>query len=126
LDENKKERLIEWVVDVFGKLLVKVVARRETLKCKKNKVPLMTSNTSKSNGKTWLDDDVIYLEEVKEVIDLPKFDARTVQANEASVRLSDIQKDELKDFIVSVAELYSENSFHCFEHAAHVTMSKSS
>lgn len=75
--------------------------------------------------KTWMDDDVNYLQEVKEVIDLPKFDVRTVKANEASVILSDSLKDELKDFVVSVAELYSDNRFHCFEHAVHVTMSKS-
>jgi hypothetical protein len=118
MDEKWTERLIEWVLDVFGKLLVKIVARRDALKPKNMK----RSESLPSVDKTRFENDINYLDEVKEVIDLPKFDVRAVQAKEASIILSSVLMEELKDFIVSVASLYRDNRFHCFDHAVHVTM----
>jgi hypothetical protein len=118
MDENRTERLTEWLIDVFAKLLVKIMARRNALKSKSFK----PSTSLFGVGRTWFENDVNYLEEVKEVINLPKFDVRTVQADEATIILSAVIMEELKNFIISVAALYRDNRFHCFDHAVHVTM----
>ena len=60
--------------------------------------------------------------EVQESIALPTEPARYLQ-DPAKVVLSSSVKNELRDFVSSIAFLYRENHFHCFDHATHVLMS---
>jgi len=69
----------------------------------------------------------LIIDEVAEVITLPKFDSRytippsTTQAT--SKLLPDEIKFQMKDFVASVAAMYRDTPFHNFDHASHVTMS---
>jgi len=60
--------------------------------------------------------------EVQESIALPTEPARYLQ-DPAKVVLSTSVKSELRDFVSSIAFLYRDNHFHCFDHATHVLMS---
>jgi hypothetical protein len=68
------------------------------------------------------------LDEVKEVIILPKFDAAKAAAlrdDYRKVKISNTVKAQLKEYVSTIASTYRSNSFHNFEHACHVTMSVS-
>merc|ERR1711988_986588 len=65
------------------------------------------------------------LDEVKEVITLPEFNARA--ANKSGdyefLELPEAVSRQLHEYVRSIAGLYRNNPFHNFEHASHVTMS---
>jgi hypothetical protein len=64
------------------------------------------------------------IDEVKEIISLPRYRARTdVMGEEESVLLPEIVVQELHDYVTTTAAMYNPNDFHNFEHASHVTMS---
>ena len=70
-------------------------------------------------GKTCLD-------EVKEVIRLPKFDARTaaIRSSDSNmVTIKPVVLEQLREFVFTIACMYKDNPFHNFEHACHVTQS---
>jgi hypothetical protein len=73
-----------------------------------------------SEGKTCLD-------EVTEVIRLPKFEAKAAAIGDEykKVQISETVKAQLREYVSIIASSYRDNSFHNFEHACHVTMSVS-
>jgi hypothetical protein len=68
-------------------------------------------------GKTCLD-------EVTEVIKLPKFDAKlaALENNKKEVEISSEVSSQLREYVSVIASMYHDNPFHNFEHACHVTM----
>ena len=64
------------------------------------------------------------LNEVKEVIALPKFDPNQLRkvVDPEAISLSVEVRNQLRDFITEIAKLYRNNLFHNFEHASHVTL----
>lgn len=73
------------------------------------------------------DDDLdkIVVDEVAEIITLPKFTAKSIKALDKahSVVLDEEVISQMKDYITTIASMYRKNPFHNFEHASHVTMS---
>lgn len=64
------------------------------------------------------------LDEVKEIITLPAFDAGLAKLEDPdNVVISDTVEHELRSLIACIAETYRQNPFHNFEHASHVVMS---
>ena len=67
----------------------------------------------------------IVLDEVCEVITLPKYDAEAV-ANQVDPRTIDLGHNvetQLREYVTTIASLYqASNAFHSFHHASHVTM----
>jgi hypothetical protein len=65
------------------------------------------------------------LDEVQEVLEMPKFDERTAEAMDDfdKVHVSNEMVQSLRDYVTLVAGSYRNNPFHSFEHACHVTMS---
>lgn len=65
------------------------------------------------------------LNEVAEIITLPKFDGKTRQqrVSQQSTDLSPEVVAQLRTFVEAMAGKYRDNPFHNFEHASHVTMS---
>jgi 3'5'-cyclic nucleotide phosphodiesterase/Adenylate and Guanylate cyclase catalytic domain len=61
-------------------------------------------------------------DEVQESIALPTEPARYLQ-DPTKVILSPVVRNQLRDFVSTIALLYQENHFHCFDHASHVLMS---
>jgi class 3 adenylate cyclase len=116
LSSKKMTRLVEWNVDVLFRLLKQIVAARSGQPSKRRTDHV--AETSSTTGKTVLD-------EVTDIISLPKFDAETAE------KLKDVESIEidkkvfaqLRTFVFNVAAMYQDNPFHNFEHASHVTMS---
>lgn len=109
--DAKTQRLVDWNVDVLARLLKQVTARRGVASTK-------NTLTIERN------DEQMVLDEVREIIKLPRYDQRVVTQEdvEGTVLSPDIMT-QLRDFVATIASLYRDNPFHNFEHASHVTMS---
>ena len=120
--DNKEDRLINWQVEIFTQLLKQVVARRDATAAASSKhgpsSSLAPSHWTQDPNKTCLD-------EVKEIITLPEFDAHAVKLQEdpEQVDLGQTVIGQLRAYISTIASMYRKNDFHSFEHACHVTMS---
>ncbi|KAL7569354.1 hypothetical protein ACA910_010443 [Epithemia clementina (nom. ined.)] len=124
--DDKTQRLVEWNVEIMVKLLRQIVARREGCEILVGRKSWKTTVLDREkweeeiggNGGTVLD-------EVKEVIMLPKFDHAVAKASRTAkpIELSLTVLAQLRDYITFVATMYTDKPFHNFEHASHVTMS---
>jgi hypothetical protein len=114
LDE-RIARLIDWNTDILAQMLRQIVSRRCATK---HKSEGDVNSVANNDGR-------IVIDEVKEVIKLPEFDAAALrnQVDPESVQLDMNVLSELRDFVVAIASSYQNNSFHNFEHCSHVTMS---
>jgi hypothetical protein len=102
---EKEVRLVEWIVDLLHEHIKKLVAIRTTEE---------TETTGPAfykppEGQTSLD-------EVAEVIRLPKFNVKNIEAVEdiRSVVISPEVMQQLKDFVSTIASMYHDNDFHNF------------
>ena len=124
LSSGKISRLVDWNVDVLSRLLRQVVARR-------NAINQMSSDSSVAPSPPSLNNDPnstsTVLEEVREIIELPRFDPNVarVQQDPETIELDETVVAELREYVANVAAMYHDNPFHNFEHASHVTMSVS-
>jgi hypothetical protein len=117
LASDKTRRLIDWNVEVLLRLLGQIVACRITHPVKISGV--FVRNSASPKGQTVLD-------EVKEIITLPNFNAKSAELRKkdsATTQLNDDVVQQLREYVANVAALYRCNPFHNFEHASHVTMS---
>lgn len=122
LEDAKLQRLVNWNVDVLGRLMRQIIARRLAKReIQSDDQPLLSSEESGTSFSTSRQ----VIEEVQEIISLPEFDAEAakLQMETEEVALDEGIVTELKDFVGSIAGLYNSNAFHNFEHASHVTMS---
>jgi hypothetical protein len=115
LTDEKTARLIDWNVELLLRSLREVVARRQALS---EKTQTTKHCLSVAPGATVLD-------EVKEIITLPQFDAEAARQEREpeQIVLGPEVEIELHDYVATIAMMYRENPFHNFEHASHVTMS---
>lgn len=130
-EKKKHNRLVEWVTEIISGHVKKVMAKRGA-----NPPNTTVDPYSPTKGGTFLD-------EVAEVIILPKFDSQAAlsQANHTEIDLSFEIVAELREYVGIIAGTYNDNSFHkyvhcsllfhsevsrtfhlSFEHACHVTM----
>jgi hypothetical protein len=123
--DSKTERLVNWNVVVLGRMIAQVVAHRN---CRiKRKSPL--SIGQRPAGRTsvnvnWtMPKNAMVIHEIKEIIELPEFDATQRQQDPLEVNLEEHIQSQLHDYVAAVALTYRENPFHNFEHASHVCMS---
>lgn len=113
---DKTDRLVKWNCDLLIKLLLEIECSRtaETSFAVQNQESL-TADFGSSHGTV--------LDEVLEIIRLPNFVAKP--AKQSNVQLAPNVAEQLQSYIGTIARLYRDNPFHCFEHASHVTMSVS-
>jgi len=134
LDANvppQLKRRIEWNADILLRMLKQIVARR-------NAERMHTANGSTRSFKSMSGQDeseeysasmaahTTVLEEVKEIITLPAFNAQAARVEEdaSKVEIDPVVVKQLRDYVTVIASLYHhDNPFHNFEHASHVTMS---
>ncbi|KAG7374631.1 adenylate cyclase [Nitzschia inconspicua] len=117
---QKHERLVKWISEILGTFLKQIIAKRkkhEEVNGVSMRMPVsgIGQNHSLCNGGI--------LEEVQDVIKLPKFDPRTCVAKGEIEALDPAIATELYQYIDAIESMYCNNPFHSFEHAAHVTMS---
>lgn len=110
--DAKTLRLIEWNVDVLLRLLKQIVARRKACPPEDALPPNETYFSREVHKMSALD-------EVKEIIALPKFRESTVnQEDPENIELPREVAEQLHDYVCNVAAMYHNNSFHNFEHVS--------
>jgi hypothetical protein len=117
--DRKTERLIDWNVEILTSILKQIVVQHGNRRSSEISVPMEV--VTRAPGTTVLD-------EVKEIIVLPEFDAdanrRKADAFAGdSVELPENVSAQLRQYVSNIAALYLDNPFHNFEHASHVAMS---
>lgn len=117
MGNERTERLIDWNTDILSRLLREIVSKRQVSK--------VSRTTKKPPVPTTPDKSETVLDEVCEILDLPDFDATWYmqQTEPDDVDLGKEVKTQLHDFVVSIAALYNNNPFHCFDHARYVHVS---
>ena len=122
---DKHHRLVDWTVEILQRLLKQVVARRMCLEATKQRSSSEASKSFHGAPVFAKPQNQTVLDEVCEIITLPKFDAEALrkQVKPDSIVLSDAVISQLHAYVAGIAALYRCNPFHNFEHASHVTMS---
>lgn len=110
---DRTSRLVDYNADVLLRLLRSVAARRKALGIEQAQVQI---DTERANGTTVLD-------EVKETISLPAFNARAAsrEVDPSQIDLGSQVEKELRHYVSTIAALYNDNPFHNFEHVSHVS-----
>lgn len=104
----KQQRLVDWVSEILLADIKKVVIVRQ--RCKKNAMTNEDLFYEPPEGK-------ICLDEVKESIPMPNFDAKITEAA-SDYGLADIPEEvrqSLREYVSIIARSYRRNSFHNFE-----------
>ena len=117
----KIQRLVGWNVEILKKILQQIIAKRNAMPDSKNYEGILTRKEAEMRKRTTC------LDEVTEIIHLPKYNARAhrVGENPSKIEIPKKVMEQLKRYVAGVAALHRENPFHNFEHASHVTMSVS-
>jgi hypothetical protein len=108
---NKDDRLIDWNTHVLAQLLKHIVARRKQISSPPKSLKSMANEIEDGN---------VY-DEFKETIYFPEFIGGKELAD--TVDLDSVVISQLREFVASIADLYSSVPFHAFAHASHVTIS---
>ena len=111
--DAKAKRLVDWNCDQLIRLLKLIVARRNAQARRGSQLAsgetegLFSSNLRKVGT---------VLEEVREIIMLPKFDPKVYRNHDDpdSVQISDEVLQQLHDYVSTIATLYRDNPFHNF------------
>lgn len=122
---SKTSRLVSWNTEEMTKLLKQVVARRKARSLRD-----LAKKGSKGRERRNSNDEhemlsfARPLDEVKDVVILPEFDAEIQafqkQVPPESIEFSSKVTNQLTDFVTRIAKLYHSNPFHNFEHARYV------
>ena len=115
-EERSQARLIEWNTEQLVLLLKKIVAYRQEAR-----PSLVTDNATETFS---LKRNHTYLDEVAEVIELPKSSGQDFEGIDVhGIKINSVVANEVRQLVKHIATLYNNNPFHNFEHASHVTMS---
>eukprot|EP00980_Cylindrotheca_fusiformis_P001064 scaffold293_cov135-Cylindrotheca_fusiformis.AAC.4 len=114
---TKRERLVEYNVEVLTSLMQQIIASRGTVVAPRH------NSLSKIEATIGTGDTV--LEEFVPIIPLKRFDAGDLSKRHdaSSIDIGEEAKNQLRNFLTNVASMYRGNPFHNFEHASHVTAS---
>jgi hypothetical protein len=104
--------LVEWATKLLLENVKKIILKREALGVKQRHAAVTDFNPE---GKACLD-------EVTEVIKLPKFDAKVAALENKEKIINSEVSSQLREYVSVIASMYHDNPFHNFEHACHVTM----
>jgi hypothetical protein len=117
--DRDNTRVIEWNVQLLSTLLKDVAARRQAVGVE----PSSLEDILETEKCILMSEDTP-LNEVKEVIKLPKYKEGKTHINAESIKLSSAAVIQLSEYVTCVGKLHNNNNpFHSFEHANHVTMS---
>ena len=108
--QERCKRMIDWNADILAKLLQRVLATRAavgTHKSPDSKLKAIESETAKIGN---------CMQDVVEVIELPKFDEAVYDFDPDSIFVSDKVAKQLRNYVSLIASMYKNNPFHNFEH----------
>ncbi|CAJ1940156.1 unnamed protein product [Cylindrotheca closterium] len=121
--DGREDRLVEWNATVFLAILQHIVARRDAYASASHEMEFASAHDL--SLATAMKSDFKPLDEVREIIALPKFDPEVAQSEQDphTIEIPSVVVTELRQFISTISGFYRSNPFHNFEHASHVTMS---
>ena len=115
---KKTERLVAWNVDILSRLLEKILATRQSDKATSSMEHDITALEHELNERK---EQGTVMDEVKEIIQLPKYDIAAAQKkerrNSSVIKLPANVRGQLKSYVSAVAGTYRENDsvpFHNF------------
>jgi hypothetical protein len=121
---EKQERLVNWTTHELANLLKEIQMSRiaseeiEEQAWASNDFAQMFTSSNKATTP---------IDEVEDIITLPKFDAKahsSICSSKESFELTEKVVSELHSYVSAIASMYhKDNPFHNFEHASHVAMS---
>ena len=117
--DSKNQRLVDWNVQILARLLKLIVASRQAHAGGEDLSDSVSEDVIVSKKGTTV------LDEVKEIVTLPKYTEASTEVNADDVELSPAVLQQLNTFVYDIASWYNANPFHNFEHASHVTMVRS-
>ena len=118
---NKYIRLVGWNVETLLKLLKEIVARRNgslrnfSVKRRPNEVPFEPARSDVTFEKFEPVEGKMAVQEIVEIITLPKFDRLTAmnQKDSSTIDLDTEVVEQLQVYITTVASLYNSNPCEC-------------
>jgi hypothetical protein len=110
------KRIIEWNVDLLQRQLKIIIAHREA-RCAmpESAEEIQTLEMELSNPQTGP------LDEVQDVIMLPKYDAKVLPVDPNSIEIDEVVMTQLRGYVQTIADMYNDNPFHNFQHARYVS-----
>lgn len=119
--KEKNRRLVSWNVDILGKLLKQVVARRLT------NSKMLSSHVDRKSQRAKAKKGSRPFDEVVDVLSLPRFDADNFKkhVDPETVELPKAAVSQLVEYITQIEKLYNANPFHNFEHVSGTSSSRS-
>ena len=123
---QKRNRVADWVVEMLGKLLKEMKAKRKLTGVRPDKRDIIEALERQCVSGVGPDNKTV-IDEVTDCLALPGLGGKSEKSssNKPSkpVPLDKEVMDELQHYVYSIASLYQKNPFHNFEHASHVSMS---
>ena len=113
MEEERHARLIDWNTDLLMAQLKNIVVERlatESVPDPAVDILDLEMETLSQSGSV--------LEEVQDIIQLPRYVTRSKQVSGLDVEISEVVRRELRDYIATLSATYNLNSFHNFEHAS--------
>ena len=110
----KLQRLIDYNVETMLRLLKQILAKRNASAKASKTVKMLESDIGTG---------AMVLEEVANIISLPKFDAKKDCSDPDTIEVALEVELQLKEYVTMIAHMYRNNPLHNFEHASHVAMS---
>ena len=106
IDEAKRERLINWQVDVFSKILKQIVARRRASNA------LRHAHGKQEDLSAPYQLESTPMKEVLEIIELPEFDAEAAQNQDSpdEIELDSVVEAQLRNYIATISHMYKDNA----------------
>jgi len=101
LTSAKLERLVKWNTEVMSKLLKEVIERRQLSGATKSPAFGLELLENEASGRQ-----TNVLDEVQEIIELPKFEAHVAKSSEKVV-LSEVVVEQLHEYVRTIAEMYN-------------------
>jgi hypothetical protein len=120
---NRLQRLVDFNYDLLLNILKKIMAKHAAEERSK-----IGKETAPTRARVPLEGSALRscsscLDEVAEIIKLPKFDQTACDEEEVETPIE--VKTQLRSYCEAIARMYLDNAFHNFEHACHVTQSSS-
>uniref|UniRef100_A0A7S2YNJ0 Uncharacterized protein n=1 Tax=Entomoneis paludosa TaxID=265537 RepID=A0A7S2YNJ0_9STRA len=115
--ETKATRLVNWNVQILWKLLQQMHSNRVVFGTSPDseiKIESLQDNLMQSK--------IVPIKEYSDCIDFSAVSGSNSSSTSAQTQLPEMYKEELQKYIQSLATMYRDHPFHCFEHASHKMM----
>lgn len=121
-DTDRMARLVEWNTSELFKLLQRIVAHHN--KVEDSQASGIEEDHTEHTRSLLSSFESIPISEMKEVLPLAAFKGNSREKpSREKLKISNVVRGQLRNFVQTVADSYSDNEFHNFAHSSHVCLS---